>query len=66
MAVKSLAFVPVVVMLEIVWRCLSLFVITVVIGSRSYVPWLCATKVRLLGDTLIGAIVGTTPAPLLR
>jgi hypothetical protein len=59
---KLLALVPVIAMLEIVCETLSLLVRTVVI-TAPVVRWACGTKSRLLGDTLIGATVGTTPAP---
>jgi hypothetical protein len=62
---KLLALVPMIAMLEIVCGTLSLLVRTVVITAL-VVPWFWAAKSRLLGDTLIGATVGTTPAPGLK
>lgn len=61
-AAKSPAFVPAVAMLEIMCEALSLFVRTVVMLALVE-PCICAAKPRLLGDTLMGATVGTTPAP---
>ena len=59
---KLLAFVPITETLEIMWEALSLLVRTVIIDAL-VVPWFCGPKSRLLGDTLMGATVGTTPAP---
>ena len=64
-SVKSLALVPPFVMLEMVYETLSLLVRTAVMAAL-VVPWFCGVKSRLLGDTLIGAMVGTTPAPELK
>jgi hypothetical protein len=63
--VKSLAFVPVIEMLEMAWGALSLLVRTVIMEAL-VVSWFCGPKSKLLGETLIGATVGTTPAPELK
>jgi hypothetical protein len=52
-------------MLEIVCETASLLVRTAVIAVLE-VPCACGLKARLLGETLIGAMVGTTPAPGLK
>ena len=64
--VKSLAFAPLAAMLEMVWATPSLFVRVTLMGRRLVEPWFWVPKLRLLGDTLIGATVGTTPAAALK
>jgi hypothetical protein len=63
--VKSPASVPITeipaIPALIVWEMLSLLVSVAVMAALGE-PWLCGPKVRLLGETLIGGTVGTTPA----
>jgi hypothetical protein len=65
--VKSAALVPPIWIPDPTKLCglLSLFVRTDVITAL-VVPWVWGLKFKLLGDTLIGAMVGTTPAPVLK
>jgi hypothetical protein len=63
--VKSPASVPEIWTLEIMYEALSLFV-TIAVIVWLVLPTSCAGKTRLLGDTLIGAAVGTTPAAALK
>ncbi len=62
---KSAALVPEIVTLEIVCETASLLVRTAVIAAL-VVPCFCVLKVRLLGEMLMGAMVGTTPDPGLK
>jgi hypothetical protein len=64
-AAKSPASVPEVVILEIVYATLSLLV-RIAVSGVVVVPWACVRKSRLLGETLTGARLGTTPAPEVR